>query len=45
MVNIVRTVFGLDKKPEIKKKKLYPRFKKTSKFVRPLKLPDKSEEE
>jgi len=45
MVNIVRTMFGLDKKPEIKNKKLDDRFKKTSKFVRPIKVADKGEEE
>tara|TARA_R100001230_G_C5659405_1_gene164143 strand:+ start:944 stop:1135 length:192 start_codon:yes stop_codon:yes gene_type:complete len=52
MVNIARTLFGLDKKPEpIEEKpepieeKPDPRLERTSKFVRPVKLSEKSEEE
>ena len=52
MVNIARTLFGLDKKPEpVEQKpepveqKPDPRLQKTSKFVRPVRLPDNSEEE
>ena len=45
MVNIARALFGLDKKPEPVKRKHDPRLERTSKFVRPVRLPDKSEEE
>jgi len=45
MVNIARTIFGLDKKPEVVEEKPDPRLERTSKFVRPVKLPDKSDEE
>ena len=45
MVNIARTLIGLDKKPEPVEEKPDPRLERTSKFVRPVRLPDKSEEE
>ena len=45
MVNIARTLFGLDKKPEPVEEKPDSRLERTSKFVRPVRLPDKSEEE
>ena len=45
MVNIARTLFGLEKKPEPVEEKPDPRLERTSKFVRPVRLPDKSEEE
>tara|TARA_R110002020_G_scaffold473063_1_gene701818 strand:+ start:5238 stop:5408 length:171 start_codon:yes stop_codon:yes gene_type:complete len=44
MVNIARTLFGFDKKPEPVEEKSDPRLEKKSKFVRPKKKEKKVSE-
>ena len=45
MVNIARTLFGLDKKKEVVEEKQDSRYEHITNFERPVKLKDNSEEE